>query len=109
MKQRYGLAAAMLGHPELLVLDEPLNGLDVQGMDEISGLLARLCHEHGITILLSSHLLARMEGIATDFIFIDYGKIVECITADALRAKVNGDLESYFRKLVYHDVLGIGG
>jgi ABC-2 type transport system ATP-binding protein len=75
MKQRYGLAVAMLGHPEFLVLDEPLNGLDVEGMDEISQLLATLCRDQGMTILLSSHLLARLEGLATDYIFIDYGKL----------------------------------
>ncbi|WP_438433204.1 ABC transporter ATP-binding protein [Gorillibacterium sp. sgz500922] len=108
MKQRYGLAAALLGKPELLILDEPLNGLDVEGMDEISERLAALCREHGMTILLSSHLLARLEGLATDYIFIDYGKIVECITAEELRAKANGDLETYFRRLVQHDVFGMG-
>lgn len=109
MKQRYGLAVAMLGHPKFLVLDEPLNGLDVEGMDEISELLATLCHEKGTTILLSSHLLARLEGLATDYIFIDYGKIIEMISSDDLRAKVSGNLEDYFRRLVRHDVFGIGG
>lgn len=109
MKQRYGLAAALLGEPELLVLDEPLNGLDVEGMDEISDLLTGICRERGTTILLSSHLLARLNGFATDYIFLDHGKVVETISASDLKKKVRGDLEDYFRKLVRHDILSKGG
>ncbi len=110
MKQRYGLAFAMIGKPDLLILDEPLNGLDVEGMDEISELLLRLCKEEGVTILISSHLLARLDRLATDYIFIDYGKIIEQISAEDLRTKVGfGDLEDYFRNLVHRDVLGLRG
>lgn len=109
MKQRYGLAFALIGSPELLILDEPLNGLDVEGMDDITELLLSLCNEHGVTILLSSHLLARLDKVATNYIFIDYGKIVEQISAEELRTKVEfSELENYFRNLVRHDVLGLG-
>lgn len=101
MKQRYGITFALLGNPELLILDEPLNGLDVEGMDGISELLKKLHEEQGMTILLSSHLLARLNQIATDYIFINYGEIVEEITAEELSARSGGgDLEDYFRKLV---------
>ena len=79
MKQRYGLAAALIGDPELLVLDEPLNGLDVEGIQDINRLLVEL-KDQGKTILLSSHLLAQLYKTATDYIFMDHGQILEQIT-----------------------------
>ena len=101
MKQRYGIAFALLGWPELLVLDEPLNGMDVHNMDEVTAILKRLNEERNITIFLSSHLLARLSAIATDYIFLDIGRVVEEISAAELREKAgNADLEEYFRKLV---------
>ncbi len=75
MKQRYGLAAAMVGDPTLLVLDEPLNGLDPRGTREINALLQDLVKQ-GKTVLLSSHLLAQLYNIATDYIFMDHGKVI---------------------------------
>ena len=83
MKQRYGLAAAMIGDPDLLVLDEPLNGLDVQGTQDINRLLTQL-RDQGKTILLSSHLLAQLYKTATDYIFMDHGQILEQITHEEL-------------------------
>jgi ABC-2 type transport system ATP-binding protein len=109
MKQRYGLAFALLGSPEFLILDEPLNGLDVSGMDDISALLSSLNRENGTTILLSSHILSRLHMLATDYIFIDYGKIIECITAQELDLKTgsrDSELENYFRSLVRRDFHG---
>ncbi len=101
MKQRYGIAFALLGWPELLVLDEPLNGMDVHNMDEVTAILKRLNEERNITIFLSSHLLARLSALATDYIFLDIGRVVEEISAAELREKAgNADLEEYFRKLV---------
>jgi ABC-2 type transport system ATP-binding protein len=109
MKQRYGIAFALLGDPEFLILDEPLNGLDVEGMDQISFILRDLCEQKGMTILLSSHLLARLFQVATDYIFISYGKIVETITSDELVMRTAGsDLEDYFRKLMRRSA-GTGG
>jgi ABC-2 type transport system ATP-binding protein len=103
MKQRYGLAFALLGDPELLMLDEPLNGLDIEGMDDISGILRTLCSE-GKTILLSSHLLARLHSIATDYIFIDYGKIIKMVTSAEVNRKIQAsDIEKYFKDLVRHE------
>lgn len=110
MKQRYGIAFALLGEPEFLVLDEPFNGLDVDGMDEMTALLKGICTEKGTTVLISSHMLARLHQFATDYIFINYGKIVEEITAGELGARCVGkDLEEYFRKLVRTNVLFKGG
>ena len=101
MKQRYGIAFALLGWPELLILDEPLNGMDVHNMDEVTRILKGLSEERDITIFLSSHLLARLSALATDYIFLNFGKVVEEISAVDLREKNgNADLENYFRKLV---------
>lgn len=100
MRQRYGLAFAMVGFPEFLVLDEPLNGLDVESMDELTELLRQLCETQLTTLLISSHLLARLSALATDYIFLNYGKVIQTITAKELKiASQNKDLEEYFRCL----------
>lgn len=101
MRQRYGLAAAMLGAPKLLVLDEPLSGIDVEGMDEITDLLKRVVAQREVTVLLSSHQLARLEQIATDYIFIDDGKVIKKADADTVKAEAaeRGGMEDYFRRL----------
>jgi ABC-2 type transport system ATP-binding protein len=75
MRQRLGLAAAMLRQPELLVLDEPTNGLDPSGIREIRGLL-RTLHSSGTTIFLSSHLLAEVEQLCTKIGLLDRGRLV---------------------------------
>lgn len=76
MKQRLGIAMALLHRPKLLILDEPTNGLDANGVVEIRQLLARLSREEGITILLSSHLLAEIEKLATHVGIIGQGRMV---------------------------------
>lgn len=81
MKQRLGIAIAMLGNPELLVLDEPINGLDPEGIKEIRDLLLRLNHEQGVTILVSSHLLDELAKITTRYGIINQGRLVEETTA----------------------------
>lgn len=75
MKQRLGIALTLIGSPELLVLDEPINGLDPVGMVEIRELLKRLCDEKNITILISSHNLPELYQMATDYIIINQGII----------------------------------
>ena len=75
MKQRLGIAAALLGSPRLLLLDEPTNGLDPAGIQEIRELIRSL-PEHGITVLVSSHLLAEIDQMATDVGIIDKGQLI---------------------------------
>lgn len=76
MKQRLGIAQALLTRPELIILDEPTTGLDPQGMKEVRGLIQRLSHEEGITIFLSSHLLSEIEQIGTRMAVIHRGEVV---------------------------------
>jgi ABC-2 type transport system ATP-binding protein len=80
MKQRLGIARAILTKPELLVLDEPMNGLDPSGMKQIRDLLKMLCKEYGITILISSHLLSEVESIADTIGIIQQGKMLNEIS-----------------------------
>ncbi|MBS7401514.1 MAG: ABC transporter ATP-binding protein [Eubacteriales bacterium] len=84
MKQRLGIAIAMLGHPDMLILDEPINGLDPEGIKEIRDLLLRLNREQGVTILVSSHLLDELAKITTRYGIINQGRLVEEIAADEL-------------------------
>ena len=76
MKQRLGLAIALLPEPDLLILDEPTNGLDPNGIIEIRELLLLLSKEHGVTILISSHLLAEIEKLVSHVGILNYGKIL---------------------------------
>ena len=76
MCQRLGLASALLSDPDLLILDEPTNGLDPSGIIEMRELIMRLNKEHGKTIFLSSHILTEIEKMATDVAIIDQGKIM---------------------------------
>ena len=87
MRQRLGLALALLNEPELLILDEPTNGLDPAGIREIRGLIRQLAAERGITIFLSSHLLAEVEQIATHIGIIQRGKLAFQGTLAELQAK----------------------
>ena len=87
MKQRLGLALAVLGDPELLVLDEPINGLDPVGIREFREILLKLNREKRTTILISSHILGELSQIATRYGFIRGGKLIECVTAGELEEK----------------------
>ena len=86
-KQRLGLAIAMIGEPRLLVLDEPINGLDPSGIIEFRALLLRLNREKNLTILLSSHILSELQQTATVFGFLNKGKLLEEISAEKLHEK----------------------
>ena len=89
MKQRLGIAAAIMHNPELLILDEPINGLDPFGIKEIRALLKRLSHEYGITILISSHILSEIENIADVIGFMDEGILIEEISRENLFKRLN--------------------
>jgi ABC-2 type transport system ATP-binding protein len=87
MKQRLGLAQALLGNPELLVLDEPTNGLDPAGIHEVRTLIRELPRRRGVTLFLSSHLLAEVEQVATHFAIIARGQLKFEGTAAELRLR----------------------
>ncbi|MDO5832747.1 MAG: ABC transporter ATP-binding protein [Methanobrevibacter sp.] len=93
MKQRLGIAAAIMHSPELLILDEPINGLDPFGIKEIRTLLKRLSHEFGITILISSHILSEIENIADVIGVMDGGILIEEFTREELFRKLNKYVE----------------
>lgn|SRR5690625_2571547 len=87
MKQRLGIAIALLGAPEFLILDEPINGLDPMGVVAVRKLLKKLNEEYDITILISSHILSELHLLATDYGIIHQGKLVEQLTAKELDEK----------------------
>ena len=87
MKQRLGVGLALLGGPDLLLLDEPINGLDPEGIREMRELLLRLNRERGLTLLVSSHILGELSKIATRYGIIQQGRMVEQITAGELAQK----------------------
>lgn len=84
MKQRLGIAIALAGDPDFLVLDEPVNGLDPQGIIEIRELILKLNRERQITVLISSHILEELSKLATHFGFIDGGRMIKEISAEEL-------------------------
>lgn len=93
MKQRLGLALAMLSEPEILILDEPINGLDPSGIKEIRNLLLRLNKEKNITIIISSHILLELANIATCYGFLSKGNLIEELTVEELHEKCKSYLE----------------
>ncbi len=87
MKQRLGIALCLLSSPDCLVLDEPINGLDAEGIMEIRQLLLKLNEEKQITILISSHILSELQLLATRFVFIKNGVIVDDLRKEDLDEK----------------------
>lgn len=93
MKQRLGIAIALIGNPNFLILDEPINGLDPEGIIEIRELILRLNKEKGITFLISSHYLDELSKIATHYGFLNNGQIIQEITRDKLKENCKKRLE----------------
>ena len=87
MKQRLSIAMALVGKPRLLILDEPINGLDPKNISGLRSLLKRLNEEHDVTLFLSSHILSELYLLATDYYFIHKGKIIESLTHEELDEK----------------------
>jgi ABC-2 type transport system ATP-binding protein len=97
MKQRIGIAMALLGDPALLILDEPINGLDADGMRIMREILVDITKNYGCTVLISSHILGELEKIATHYCIVRCGKMIcemtaaeleaDCRTFTALKAK----------------------
>ena len=87
MKQRLGIAIALLGDPELLILDEPVNGLDPMGMKDVRDIILKINRERGVTFFISSHLLGELEKISTIYGIIRYGVLTEEIRASELAEK----------------------
>lgn len=96
MRQRLGIAIALAGNPEFLVLDEPINGLDPQGIVEMRELILKLNRERGITVLISSHILDELSRLATHYGFIDGGTMIKEMSAE--------ELEKCCRKCICVDV-----
>lgn len=96
MRQRLGIAVALAGNPDFLVLDEPVNGLDLQGIIEMRELILKLNREHGITVLISSHILDELARLATHYGFIDGGHMIKEMSA--------AELETHCRKCVRVEV-----
>ena len=84
MKQRLGLGLALIGKPSLLILDEPMNGLDVDGVSAMRKMLLKLAKEDGITILVSSHILSEMDKICDSAVFLKKGRIIATSTREEL-------------------------
>ena len=99
MRQRLGIALALIVNPEFLILDEPMNGLDPMGMISIRRLIQSLCRDSGITVLLSSHILSELEELATDYIFISGGKILRLASACDISLK-GKSLEKFYLELL---------
>jgi len=117
MKQRIGIALALMGNPKLLVLDEPINGLDADGMRIMRDILTDLSQKHNCTVLISSHILGELEKIATHYGIIRGGKMIAQMTVEELDkncptfvalstkdiAKTKDILDSKYKKVVFDE------
>jgi len=103
-KQRLGIAFALLGDPELLILDEPMNGLDPSGVIQLRGILSERNQKRNTTMLISSHQLTELNTLATDYIILHRGKVLEIIDSSSLEKRMSQmgctKLEEYFVSVI---------
>ena len=95
MKQRLALAMALVGNPEFLILDEPLNGLDPEGIKEFRAIIAKLNKEYGVTIMISSHILSELQKVADHYGFLKNGVLIQEFSASEI---ADTDLETFYFK-----------
>ena len=95
MKQRLSLAMALVGKPDFLILDEPLNGLDPEGIKDMRAILLDLNHRFDVTLLISSHLLGELQKVATDYGFIKNGTLIREFSSSDIK---DDDLEAFYFK-----------
>ncbi|MBO4863538.1 MAG: ATP-binding cassette domain-containing protein [Eubacterium sp.] len=104
MKQRLGIAMAIINNPEVLILDEPMNGLDPEGIIEIRNILLELNQKSGTTIIISSHILGELDKLVTDYIFLKNGEILLSDSRDNIQdiMEKNGltDFEEFYLKKI---------
>ena len=101
MKQRLGIAMALIGNPEVILLDEPTNSLDPQGIMEIRNLILKVNAERGVTIIVSSHALDELSKYATDFLFMKKGKIIkEMKVEELLSQSTNSSIDEYYLSII---------
>jgi ABC-2 type transport system ATP-binding protein len=103
MKQRLALALSLITEPELIILDEPINGLDPKGIVENRTMLKALAHERNTSILISSHILSELSQLATTYGIMHDGQLIRQMTANQLQAEcrqTDQNLEGYFMNLI---------
>lgn len=93
MKQRLGIAISLLGNPDFLILDEPINGLDPEGVYEMRKMLETLNREHGTTIMIASHILSELHKLATDYAIIDGGHLIDEFSKDTLESACSSGVQ----------------
>ncbi|MCD8005149.1 MAG: ATP-binding cassette domain-containing protein, partial [Oscillospiraceae bacterium] len=93
MKQRLEIALALVGRPDLVILDEPINGLDPQGIAEIRDMIEELNRTYGVSFLISSHILEKLSKIATSYGFLHQGCLLQQVTREKLAAKCREHIE----------------
>lgn len=93
MKQRLGIAISLLGNPDFLILDEPINGLDPEGVYEMRKMLEMLNRQYGITIMIASHILSELYKLATDYAIIDGGRLIDEFSKETLESACSSGVQ----------------
>ena len=101
-QKRAGIAAALLGEPALLILDEPFNALDKASLEDVLALLREQREQHGMAMIIAEHHTEALSRLATDYLFLNAGKLMEQLSAEELHARLRetgcGSIDEYYRK-----------